>query len=510
VTSRGAASLRSRWRLVVLCTLGMMVLQVGWILAVPPYFGIDEIDHAYRASSVAAGHWLPEDLPSDQQLARGELVAVPRDIPAATHDACVLFPYMAPEDCTPVGAAPAPGEVLIASTASRYNPLFYAATQVVAVHADGFANLYLMRATAALLCALVFAAGVWSTLVWSRSRWPLAMFLLAMTPEMLYSSTIASPNGLEMVSGLTFTSALFGLFVGSTAPTRNERRGLLAVAVVSGAALVTVHTLGPLWLALTSLLVLVIAGLRPVLRRVREAPRGYLAAGALLGLSVAASAAWVVATGTNQASPTGARVPGSAWPEVLLGIVYWPIQAIATFPSRDEPAPLYVYPIVLAVVAAAVYRAVPGLRGRLGAAAVFLVGVSFAVPLALTALTYHQYGLAWQGRYGMPFSVGFFLVLGLAIDRHAPGSRLRRRTIAGAGLVTALVLVVCEQHLVQRQLTLALWRDNPHWHVPHLLVLVALVGAGLGLWALGLLGIAERTDRVDRAASPHLLESQRV
>lgn len=479
---------RHRWRVVAACALGMMVLQVGWILAVPPYFGIDEIDHAYRASSVAAGHWGTGGVRSAPGVDHGELIAVRKDVPAAAHDACRQFRYLGPANCSPVGAAQAPGEVLIASSAARYNPTFYVLVDVVAGHARGYANLYLMRAAAALLCTLVLAAGVWSTLVWSRSRWPRAMFLLAVTPETLYSSTVAAPNGLEMISGLTLCSALLGLFATGTAPIGAQRRGLLAVAVVSGSLLVSVHTLGVLWLGLIGLLVLVVAGPGRVLGRVQAAPRGHLGAALLLAIAVVASLAWVLAAGANRTSGAGTpTVSGSAWPQVLMGLPLWPLQAIATFPSRDEPAPPVVYAIVIGLMLAALVRAAPGLRGRLGAGALLLVVVSYALPLALTTLTYHQLGYAWQGRYGMPFAAGLFLLLGLAAERRHPVPGLGPRIVGAAALLTAVAQALAEHHLVQRQLTLALWRDNPHWDVPGPLLLGSLAVVGAGLWAVALL-----------------------
>jgi hypothetical protein len=471
---------------VALAALGMLVLQVAWILAVPPYFGLDEIDHAYRASAVAAGHWRVPDVANEVPTGRGDLIAVRKDIPAAAHDACRQFKYMKPANCTPVGPAAAPDEVLIASSAARYNPAFYAVTQVFAGHAKGYANLYASRAVAALLCVLTLAAGVWATLTWSRGRWPVAMFLLAVTPETLYSTTVAAPNGLEMICGLTYWSALLGLFAVESAPTTKVRRGLVAVAAVSGSVMVTVHTLGPVWLALISLLVLLVAGPGNVWRRVREAPRGHLTGAAVVVLATLASVAWVVASGTNQPSAEKTITNGSPFPDVLLGIPLWPLQAIATFPSRDEPAPLIVYALLLTLMALVAARAAPLLRGRLGIAVLLLVAVSYAVPLVLTVFTYQHIGLAWQGRYGMPLAAGFFLILGLALDREGT-VRLRRPAIVVAAVVSAVALVISEHHVIERQLTLKLWRNNPHWHVPDLLVLTVLAVAGVAIWATSLL-----------------------
>jgi hypothetical protein len=41
----------------LLVLVGVMLLQSAWILAVPPFRGSDEFDHAFRAAGVATGQW---------------------------------------------------------------------------------------------------------------------------------------------------------------------------------------------------------------------------------------------------------------------------------------------------------------------------------------------------------------------------------------------------------------------------------------------------------------------
>ena len=44
---------------VLLFVIGVLCLQAAWILTVPAFRGIDEIDHSYRAASVVRGDWEP-------------------------------------------------------------------------------------------------------------------------------------------------------------------------------------------------------------------------------------------------------------------------------------------------------------------------------------------------------------------------------------------------------------------------------------------------------------------
>src|SRR4051812_17846045 len=45
------------WRVAALVLLATLLAQAAWILAVPPFRGMDEFDHAFRAAGVASGQW---------------------------------------------------------------------------------------------------------------------------------------------------------------------------------------------------------------------------------------------------------------------------------------------------------------------------------------------------------------------------------------------------------------------------------------------------------------------
>jgi hypothetical protein len=48
-----------------------------------------------------------------------------------------------------------------------------------------------------------------------------------------------------------------------------------------------------------------------------------------------------------------------------------------------------------------------------------VMALSLLVPLGLTIATFDEYGIAWQGRYTIPFSLGFLMLCGDALDRAA-------------------------------------------------------------------------------------------
>src|SRR3712207_2367380 len=128
--------------------LGALLLQVAWILAVPPFRGVDEFDHAYRAGSVAGGEWV--SLGTEAAQGRGDLVRVPAGIVRDAGPVCSSYGYTGPDNCSPVARLDG-DEVTVASAAARYNPLFYWVVGTPARPFDGVTALYVMRLTASLL-----------------------------------------------------------------------------------------------------------------------------------------------------------------------------------------------------------------------------------------------------------------------------------------------------------------------------------------------------------------------
>ena len=459
--------------------LGMLVLQIGWILALPPFRGIDEFDHVYRADAVAHGEWVAP--PTAATRGTGALVTVSEPVAEAARPECERLNYTGPEDCV---GNPAGDRVELASGAGRYNPLYYALVGYPAALFDGVASLYAMRVVSALACL--------GLLWWSLSllrRWAGPRVLLAtavgMTPMVVYSTTVVAPNGLEMIAGLGFWVALGGL---AHDPDRRTEVSHLALAVASGGLLVTLRSRGPLWAVLVLVTALVawptLRQRLPVLLRQR---RGQVAAGLGLLLS-AASVAWILSQrslviGTEEVHRSysvGERV-GTAASEIPL----WLLQTIAAFPLRNEPAPMFVYvcfAVLLGVlVLGALVLATRSARWALTAGVV----LSFALPLAITAVTLSTFGTAWQGRYALPYLIGTALVAGLvwAARRHSPGWRVLGPFVAL--LVAAQVagpVAVLRSELVHSPLAgTASWALAPPWWA-----LAGVVTVGAAAFALPL------------------------
>src|SRR3954451_17041008 len=321
-----------------LLILGFALLQVAWVFVVPPFRDSDEFDHAYRAAAVARGQWLPGS-DAGSRLG-GALVSVPDDLVRAAHDECSRLPYTAAADCSPVTSL-GHGLVSVNSGAGRYNPAFYAVIGTVAHPFHGAAALYAMRLTAAALCLAMFLLALAVTRLWARTRWPYVALVAACTPVAMFSTAVAAPNGLEIMAGVTTASALIALALRPN----DIPSWVVATGPAAAAVLLTLRSLGPVWLLLLVLVVLLAApDRRALLRAVARRKDTRIAVGVLAVVSLA-SMAWILlvrplAGSSGTPSSLG---PSDGLTAGLQSMPGWVLQNIAVFPYRNQLAPLVVY-----------------------------------------------------------------------------------------------------------------------------------------------------------------------
>lgn len=458
----GSAAPSAR-RFVALVVAGVAVLQLLWIAVVPPFRGTDEFDHAYRAAGVAAGQWRATEAPQD---GRGLLVVAPESLVRAAHDQCESLSYTGPDNCSPVDHV-GDGMVTVGSGAGGYHPAFYWVIGTAAEPFSGATALYVMRATAALLCLLFVAMAAYAIARRQNSRWSRVGLVVAMTPVLLYSTVLPAPNGIEMAAALAFWCALLA---SAERGSGRVSRSLVLVAALSAAVLMVGRMLGPLFALLALSMVLVLD--RGLLRRTVRQTRLFVGGSALVLAAAAWGVAWFLLNGAGEAGP---EREGGEWR--WSRPVQWSLQSIAAFPFRDQPGALVVYPVVLMCFVALVVASfrVAGSRGRLVLTLTMLVGLG--LPLLLTALTYEGRGAMWQGRYGLPFTVGIVLLAAHLLDVTDWSSRLEDGVhLMGAALLAigtgACLLKVLRMELARPESAL-----DPSWLQPapgHVVVGVAV------------------------------------
>jgi hypothetical protein len=408
-------------RLFLTVLAAALLLQAAWILALPAFSGSDEFDHVYKAESVAHGQVLDDGA---TEAGHGRLLAVPEDVVSAATAMCESYDYTGRDNCHP-GEEVAPGLVSVASGAATYNPTYYAVVGLLAQPFDGAASDFAMRAYTAIIAALLLSWAAVVTSAWARNAWPLVSLLVAVTPVLVYSTSVASPNGVGYAAGCLLWAAGLGLVEG-------PRRPRVLALTIGALVLMATHTTGVLWLAVIAVVIALLQPLSSWRALYLQAQRPLTGAATVVCAGGLACVAWVLLAKTNAVAMTGVaevRVPVA---ELVSAQLVWALQTIGAFPLRNDAAPTVVYVLwllpFLVVIALGLRRA--SMRVRLAGA--MLLTAWIAVPMTLTLVSYAAEGLAWQGRYALPLAVGFPALAGLALHRgtRGPSRRLCAVTVA--------------------------------------------------------------------------------
>lgn len=469
--------MRATWRLPLLLFIGSLLMQTAWILALPPFRGIDEFDHAYRAAAVARGEWVAQ--PASAASGRGQLVTVPRSIVDAATPECETYDYTGPADCRPVLDL-GDGLVTVDSSAAAYNPVFYWLVGSPSRIFSGDSALYVMRIMTALLCSAFLALAGWATSLWARSRWPLVGLLVAMSPVAIYSTSIVAPNGLEMVAAIVTWMSLLGLVRRDLDAA--TQRALILAALPGALTLVTLRSLGPLWLALLLVTVIAAAGARWTVTLVRRHSSLLLVASTLVVAATLASLEWIHVAGTLNPLPNPTPYPNPVG-NTLSQLPWWFFQSIAAFPTRTEQAPAVVYMgcILVGLALLVVGYRVAGRQLRMTIA--LSLALTIGVPVLLGIATYSQRGEIWQGRYGLPFGFGVMLVLGLALDATRPRHRLIRPVLLAGWLLLTVANIVSVANVLIEERSNSPLSGTVHWITPSTWMVVLPMLLGWVCWA---------------------------
>lgn len=410
--------------------VGTLLVQAAWILVVPAFRGIDEFDHVYKAEAVSHGTFV--GLGSAEE-ARGGLVEARDDVIAAAKRACRSRRYTQRYNCEPMESR-GDSWSLVASAADTYNPVYYAVVGTIARPFHGVGVLFAVRAATAVVSALLLAGAATAATRWGAGSWGLLSLHVATTPVLLYSTAIASPNGIQYAGAALVWTSLLALAAGAPA----VRRSLGGASVGTAAVLVT-HSTGPMWLVLIGLVVMLVAPLStwPALwRQQRRTTLAAVTAVVLLGL---ACLAWTRYSHANAIGAANPQVEPLRLGALVREQVSWLFQVVGAFPMRNEPAHPLVYALWLVAFGAVVVAFLRAATRRERRTYLVLVVLTLAVPTVLTLVSYSFTSFAWQGRYTLPLAVGLALLPGWDLTRR--GVAVKRRTAWLLVAVTSLAHV---------------------------------------------------------------------
>jgi hypothetical protein len=414
--------------------LGYALLLVAWAFAGPPGAAPDEAAHAVRAAAAGQGQW--EGRPAqpfqrstattpaqaDYLNAQSQAFDVPaRLVPPPP---CFAGHPDAPAACA--AGADRAGTSTGTVTATTYAttappPLYTLAGLAMRVPQAVLPPVVAGRLVLALVCALLLAGATWSAGL-RGSLWPAIGVALAATPTALFLGASLNPAGVTACAAICFAAAVFGLW---SAP----RRGALAIAALSGAALALSRPSG--------LVVLAIVGAAAV---PLVWPRSLLRAGLALSVTVVLAAAlaetaWALA---HQPSPPLGGLPvEDALPQVWSRWADVGPQLVGAFGPLGEvrlPAALPAAWEVLAALVVGAAVVVGFWRDRLAMALVAAAAV--AVAAAAYALVLAPLGWDLQGRFLLAPAAVLPLLAGFVL--HRAGLRSRRDALL-IGLVVGAV-----------------------------------------------------------------------
>ena len=298
-------------------------------------------------------------------------------------------------------------------------------------------------------------------------RWPLAGLILATTPVFVYSTTVAAPNGVEMSAGMALWGTLLALMHGQR---RAPESRLLWAAIACAITLGTLRVLGPVFIVM---IVVTVASLdwgavRDLVKRHRST---VLVGSVLIGASVLGQALWMFDSVAQEVAGDATDNPKTF---NSVNIVVWPLQTIAAFPLRDQAGAPVIYLVVVAVVGAMLIAACRGGASRLRVVTLTSLVVTLAFPFVFTLATLDSIGNIWQGRYVLPYGVGFLLLAGYALGRRRPESGPALRLLVPIATFYAVAVAACMIKVRNDELEdhSASFRDAA-WHAPSPVLLIA-------------------------------------
>lgn len=417
--------------------IGYFALGAAWSFAAPYNGSADEQDHVVRAVGVVHGQVAPKS--EDVAFYTGAMQTVPRDL---THDMCFQFRYDQSAACDTRGFDDQT-MVPTATKIGRYNPVYYAVVGWPMRFSPDMQGLYASRLLTSLLVAGLLALAAAAAMRWSRHRIMLAGVVLMATPAVLNVAGTLNPSAVEVAAGILLFTALIPLFD----PEHEIDPRMIWYAGVAAVVLATLRGLGPFWLGV-AMLVLLIPVRWARVKQVWFAPR-FRAWAIVVTIAVLASAAWTIGKDAlvlgrgdpinppYEAAQTIEYLTMTRWVEHLY-------QMVAGLGWLDVPVPPYVpllwYVMIgLLVVGGGLFG---GRLDRLRIAAITLI--AFGVPMLTDGFTATLNDYPSQGRYLMPLFAGAVLLGGVALVRAGVLTGPRAASLLRAtGVVVIILHLTC-------------------------------------------------------------------
>lgn len=430
---------------------GLLFVVCGcWALAMPRGTAPDEAHQMVRSAAVVRGQWAggPTEMPlATVTVPEGYAVVDAFCFIGDTHVPLAFAPPDFTEGCWAWSDSSTTVET---ATPHRGQPTYYLLAGLPTLWASPTVAMYLMRLLAAAACCTLMATGITALLRLPRPGLALLAGGAALTPTVLYFSSMVNPAGLELAATFSLTACGLALVARSTsaspAPSAADTstahgrvgarmgadRWLVHQTGISLVVLTLTRGLSGLFALLILAAVAVLAGRQMLLDLLRRrAVQVWLAAGAC---GVALSVAWTAFIRSRFVEP---HWEGSGLSRALGDVGWWSREMVAVFGTTDVVPPVALHLLWLAAVVWLGWQAARRRAYRSLAVAGVLVGVAYlALIIPGQAFGVPQTGYWWQGRYVLPLVLAAVLVLGFGptsgAGRAVPSRSVTTMTRAGA------------------------------------------------------------------------------
>lgn len=489
--------------------LAFFVTFAAWSIANPLTAAPDEPAHITKAAAVVHGQ-LVGTMYDPEHPGWGTV-----EVPAVTGfttqmPSCFAFKADVTAACMPTFHGDPAATVQAVSTASTYNPLYYAVVGLPSLAPTG-STIYLMRLVSAALCAAAMAWAMTQALSGRRPDWVALGTVLALTPMVVYMAGVVNPASLEMAGAVALWVSMGVLVRDEQLHLRHSR--LVAICVIA-AFFVNLRGLSPLFLAMIvagTVLSAPLSRTLPIVREKRSWPWFGLVALAGLGALI-----WTKTAGTLDSDGVIHHPTLTFWTAVQWSLgdtsVYVANQ-MGQFGWVDTNLPTWILMTIAATIGILLVLAVALGDRRERLVLIALAVAVVVIPVVIHASQAKYLGIVWQGRYFLPAAVGLPILSGLVLARVFGTSERhlawRATVVLGSTwLLYQVVAFTLNLHRYQNGASYG-WRNGPvdQWHPPlPVPLLFALLLCGLlGTLALCLRSTERAVDDdhpdVQRAAS---------
>lgn len=499
---------RARWW----ASFGLLaVLGLAWAISTPVFAAPDEPAHVIRAASAGRGELLGRELRKRPPAPFADVllvVSAPGIYENSAEVNCFAFHSNHPAGCLHLHGPD--HDVHMTTYVGHHPPAYYAAVGFLSRLVEpGDSQVIVMRALGVLAVAALLASCLTTLRRTAAPMWAGAGFAVALTPMVLFLSSVVSPSGIEIAAaiGVWVHGAALASDGGNPDAAIDPR--LIDRLGIAASVLVISRGLSPLWLAVIGAVLLLLTT-RARLSIVLQARRLWIWGG-VVGVGLALQAVWFV-----YGQPLGhfvgwpLREPASAIVRMSFGKTPQLLEEmVGIFGWLDTRSPGFNYVVWALAIGALVGLTLAVATGRFVRALVAATAATLILPVILESVGAGTAGLIWQGRYTLPLAVGIPLLAGLGIGSNPAQSPVGRRLpviLVGSLALAQVAAFVQTLRRYSVGLKGVLWFfPEAHWEPPIpalVLIVVFALAVVTALWWIVLAPRPVATDGTELVNDP--------